>query len=96
MMDPELVKADIKFHDFLTEWIKKQNCRFVMESFLGREPKEFIDGMAVDDVSGYLIPLDLEEEPEDYGKYYGWIEWSMEDGKLVLTWNKETMTDWSY
>lgn len=75
--------ADQKFMAFVQEWARAQNCTFEVENFDGREPPEPIDGMAVDDVWGWLLPEGVTKPDDDY---FGCVEWSEEDGKVHLKW----------
>lgn len=78
-MDP-----DQKFFAFLRKWAEDKNCQFIPQGCDGRESPDLIDGMAVDDVWGWLLPKDVTETSDDY---FGCVEWSVQDGKLVLVWN---------
>ena len=74
--------ADQKFNAFLKQWAENQGCDFEIESFDGRESPELIDGMAVDDVWGWLTPKGQERKDEDFGC----VEWRVEEGQLILKW----------
>ena len=50
-MDP-----DQKFIAFVYKWAKQHKCTFVIDDFDGHESPDLIDGMAVDDVWGWLFP----------------------------------------
>lgn len=78
----ELSKADIKFSIFLEEWAISQGMIFDIESFDGRE--DFIDGMAVDDVWGWLLKSKNEPHTDDN---FGVVEWSVNDGVVKLEWH---------
>ena len=83
-------EADAKFNDFIHQWAAERGCKFIIENFDGRESPELIDGMAVDDVWGWMIPGNMEEpkegeKPDD--EFFGCIEWSIVDDKLHLEWN---------
>lgn len=81
--------ADQKFDDFLQEWAKRKGCTFVVEAFDGRESDEPIDGMNPDDVWGWLLPNGTTERTDDnFDDNFGCVEWSVENGKLRLSWNK--------
>lgn len=82
-MDP-----DQKFFRFLMAWAKKQGRTFIPQACDGRESPDLIDGMAVDDVWGWLLPEGMTEEDDDY---FGCVEWSEQNGELHLTWNS---CDW--
>ena len=74
------MNPDQKFVAFLEKWAKDQGCTFEIESFDGREAPDLIDGMAVDDVWGWKIPVG-EKKSDDC---YGCAEWKIEDGKLII------------
>lgn len=78
------MNPDQKFLMFVQEWAKKRGCTFVAQGCDGRESPELIDGMAVDDVWGWLLPKGI-FETED--KFFGCVEWNNNAGKLQLTWN---------
>ena len=78
-MDP-----DQKFIAFIEEWAEKQGCDFIIEDFDGHESPELIDGMAVDGVWGWLVPKGVTEKSDEY---FGCVEWSVQNGNLILTWN---------
>ena len=63
---------------------EKANCTFEIEACDGRESPDLIDGMAVDDVWGWLLPDGVTEKDDDY---FGCLEWSVNDGKLELSWH---------
>lgn len=78
------MNPDQKFFAFIQAWAKKRNCRFEIENFDGRESPELIDGMAVDDVWGWLL---REGETEMTDDNFGCLKWSVENGELNLTWD---------
>lgn len=75
--------ADQKFIAFIDEWAKQRGCTFEIENFDGRESPDLIDGMAVDDVWGWLLPEGVTEKDDEH---FGCIEWSEQNGKLCLAW----------
>ena len=76
---------DQKFFYFIKDWANKRNCTFEISSCDGNESPNLIDGMAVDDVWGWLIP-NGEEKNDD--KHFGCLEWRLNNGKLEMSWNK--------
>lgn len=48
--------ADQKFFAFVNGWASKRGCTFVVEGYDGRECDHLIDGMAADDVWGWMLP----------------------------------------
>ncbi len=78
-MDP-----DTKFLDFIEKWAGEQGCRFIVENYDGRESDSLIDGMAVDDVWGWL----LQEGEKKTDANFGCLEWKLVDDRLVLEWNQ--------
>lgn len=78
--------ADQKFFHFLSKWAKERNCTFVEQGCDGRESDHLIDGMAADDVWGWLLPEGV-TEPSD--EYFGCIVWDEKNGHLVLKWENE-------
>lgn len=78
-MDP-----DQKFIAFVYKWAKQHKCTFVIDDFDGHESPDLIDWMAVDDVWGWLLPEGVTEKDDDY---FGCAEWSIDRGKLELSWN---------
>lgn len=78
-MDP-----DQKFYNFIQEWARKQGCTLIVDACDGRESEDLIDGMAVDDVWGWLL---REGETEKTEENFGCLEWSVRNGKLHLEWN---------
>lgn len=79
-MDP-----DQKFMEFVKQWAAAQHCTFAVETFDGNESPDLIDGMAVDDVWGWLIPEGVANKTDEN---YGCIEWELIHGQLVLTWEQ--------
>lgn len=75
--------ADQKFFACIRQWAKKQNCTFVEQGCDGRESDHLIDGMAADDVWGWLLPENTTELSDEY---FGCIVWNEESGHLVLKW----------
>ena len=57
---------------------------FEIENFDGRESPDLIDGMAVDDVWGWLLPEGVTEKDDDH---FGCVEWRLNNGKLELSWH---------
>lgn len=80
------MNTDQKFFFFIKKWAEERKCTFDVESCDGRESPEWIDGMAVDDVWGWLLPEGVSEHKDEY---YGCLEWKVEGGKLQLHWNTE-------
>lgn len=80
-MDP-----DQKFFEFIKTWAKERGCNFVPQGCDGRESPELIDGMAADDVWGWLLPIGVTETADEY---FGLIEWHEENGKLKLEWKTD-------
>ncbi|MEG1515147.1 MAG: hypothetical protein RSD95_09710 [Clostridia bacterium] len=89
--------ADQKFHEFLQRHAANMGCRFMADTFEGRESDEPIDGMAVDDVSGWLVPTKELTQFKQYQRagnkdrldgYYGYFVWHLEQSDLVLDWIK--------
>lgn len=78
------MSPDQKFYAFIDEWAKDRNCAFIEQGADGHESEGLIDGMEVDDIWGWLLPEGVTEKSDEY---YGCVEWSLQDGKLVLTWN---------
>lgn len=78
------MSPDQKFFDFVSEWAKQRGCTFVEQGWYGRKSPDLIDGMAADDIWGWLLPEGI-EEPSD--SYFGCVEWSEQNGKLHLEWN---------
>lgn len=79
-----MMNPDQKFHAFLMDWAQKQGRRLVIQTCDGRESPDLIDGMAVDDVWGWLLPEGATDKSEDD---FGCVEWSVQDGHLNLRWN---------
>lgn len=77
-MDP-----DQKFLRFIEEWAIEKGFKFIPQACDGRESPELINGMAVDDVWGWLLP---EGETELKDEYFGCMEWSVQNEKLKLQW----------
>lgn len=75
--------SDQKFLRFIENWAKTEEFQFVPQGCDGRESPELIDGMAVDDVWGWLLP---EWETELNDEHFGCVEWSVENGELKLQW----------
>lgn len=80
MMDP-----DQKFMKFVAEWASARHCTFEVETFDGNESPDLIDGMAVDDVWGWLLPVGTTEKTDEH---YGCIEWKNNAGHLILEWKQ--------
>lgn len=78
------MSPDQKFYQFIDRWAEAQGCRFIEQGCDGHESPDLIDGMEVDDVWGWLVPADTAQETD---QHFGCIEWSVLDGKLLLTWN---------
>ena len=76
--------ADQRFAAFIDQWAAKQGCRFITQACDGRESPDLIDGMAVDDVWGWLLRPGEAEATDDN---FGCIEWSVENGRLKPEWN---------
>lgn len=81
-----MMDADQKFFNFVQEWAKNRKCTFVEQGCDGRESSRLIDGMAADDIWGWLLP-DGVSEPTD--EHFGCVVWAEKDGHLVLKWEKE-------
>lgn len=75
--------ADQKFFAFVNEWASKRGCTFVVEGYDGRECDHLIDGMAADDVWGWMLPNGT-TVPND--TFFGCVVWSEDNGQLILTW----------
>lgn len=82
------MNADQKFFAFIERWAKERKCTFVEQGCDGRESDHLIDGMAADDVWGWLLPEGVTEISD---AYFGCIVWKEENGHLVLEW--ETNND---
>lgn len=78
------MNPDQKFFNFIDNWAAAQGCVFIEQGCDGRESADLIDGMAADDVWGWLLPKGVTEKNDDF---FGCIEWSIRDNKLILTWN---------
>lgn len=78
------MNPDQKFVTFLEQWAAARGCTFEVDNYDGRESPDLIDGMAVDDVWGWLLPEEVKERTDDT---YGCVEWSLQNGRLMLTWN---------
>mgnify|MGYP006867959372 FL=1 len=78
-----MMDADQKFFAFIEQWAKKQNCTFVEQGCDGRESDHLIDGMAADDVWGWLLPKGVTETSDEH---FGCIVWKEENNHLVLKW----------
>lgn len=76
--------ADQKFISFIKDWARKRNCQFEIENFDGRESPALINGMAVDDVWGWLLQ---EGETKMTDDNFGCLKWNVENNELVLTWD---------
>ena len=83
----EQLDADQKFFFFIQKWAEERKCTFEAESCDGRESPELIDGMAVDDVWGWLLPEGVSEREDEY---YGCLEWEVQEGKLQLRWKADS------
>ena len=77
-MDP-----DQRLFEFLMKWAEQMGCTFIVQACDGNEPDDLIDGMAVDDVWGWLVPM---ENPVKSDQYFGCAQWSLENGKLKIDW----------
>ena len=77
--------ADQKFFAFIMQWAKERKCTFIVHGCDGRESDHLIDGMAADDVWGWLLPEGI-AEPSD--EHFGCVEWKEADGHLELEWVK--------
>lgn len=80
--------ADQKFFAFINQWASSQGLTFVEQGCDGREAEHLIDGMAVDDVWGWMLPEGVTEVSDDF---FGCIVWREKNGKLILNW--ETQND---
>lgn len=80
------MNPDQKFFDFVQQWAKKRGWTFEIQACDGRESSDLIDGMAVDDVWGWMLPEGTAEKNNDN---FGCLEWSVVNGKLMLQWNAE-------
>ena len=78
MMDP-----DQKYISFVRRWAEKRGDRFEIDNFDWRE--KLIDGMAVADVWGGLLPEGTQEKTDEN---YGCVEWKEETGRLELKFEK--------
>ena len=78
MLDP-----DQRYFEFVTSWANERGFDFVPEGYDGRESPELIDGMAADDVWGWLLPQGSKELNDEC---FGYLKWSNENGKLCLEW----------
>ena len=77
--------ADQRFAVFIDGWAAERNSVFITDSFDGRESPELIDGMAVDDVRGWLIPNGSAKDD----RFFGCLCWRNENGHLELTWRQD-------
>ena len=77
---------DQKFFNFISEWASARNCTFIEQGCDGRESTDLIDGMAVDDVWGWLLP---EGETEKSDEFFGCIVWKNDNGVLELNWESQ-------
>lgn len=80
----KLMDPDQKFNLFLDQWAAAQGCTFVIQGYDGRESIELIDGMAVDDVWGWLLPKGVTQRTDEH---FGCVVWNLSNGRLELTWN---------
>lgn len=78
------MNPDQKFFAFITGWAKDRNCIFIPQACDGRESPDLVEGMAVDDVWGWLLPEGVTKKDNEH---FGCIEWSVKNGKLQLEWN---------
>lgn len=78
------MNPDQKFFEYIGEWARSQKCTFIEQGCDGRESYKLIDGMAADDVWGWLLPEGV-KTPED--KYFGCIIWEEIEGRLHLKWD---------
>ncbi len=78
-----MMDAEQRFSHFIQQWAKDRKCQFIEQDYDGRESDHLIDGMAPDDVWGWLLPEGVTEKSDDY---FGCIEWEEKDGHLVLRW----------
>lgn len=76
------MNPDQKFFEFIKRWARDRGCTFEPQACDGRE--SMIDGMAVDDVWGWLLPEGAAEKGD---AHFGCLEWSVENGGLALRWN---------
>ena len=79
------MNPDQKFFNYIAKWAADHGCTFEIESYDGHESPDLIDGMAVDDVWGWLVPIGVSKNEDEH---YGCLEWSVKGGKLSLSWNK--------
>ena len=80
------VNPDQKFFDFINRWAAAQGCTFIEQGCDGRESPALIDGMAADDVWGWLLPEGITQKSDEF---FGCIVWNVVDGKLNLTWENK-------
>ena len=78
--------ADQKFVLFVEEWAKNMNCTFVVQGFDGRESEHLIDGMAADDIWGWMLPRGVKKTSDEY---FGCVVWSKNNGHLELKWKTD-------
>lgn len=64
------MNPDQKFFAFIQAWARKRNCRFEIENFDGRESPDLIDGMAVDDVWGWLPRMERGKRGAEFDMGY--------------------------
>lgn len=76
------MNPDQKFFEFIGQWARDRGCTFEPQACDGRE--SMIDGMAIDDVWGWLLPEGVTEKDDTH---FGCLEWSVENGHLALRWN---------
>lgn len=99
-----MMDADQKFFEFVQARAAQMRSAFILHAFEGRESDEPIDGMAVDDVSGWLVPKkelaqfkrEMRNRHPDAktDARFGFFVWHIgDDGALVLDWKK--WNDWS-
>lgn len=81
------MNPDQKFFEFLKAWAEKQGCVFIPQACDGRESPTLIDGMAVDDVWGWLLPNGTTKRDD---QHFGLVEWSDNAGSLHLTWKSDS------
>ena len=78
-----MMDADQKFFLFVDEWAKSRGCKFVAQGCDGRECDHLIDGMAVDDVWGWMLPKGVKDTTDDK---FGCVVWHEVNGHLTLEW----------
>ena len=75
------MNPDQKFFEFIKQWARDRGCTFEPQACDGRE--SMIDGMAIDDVWGWLLPEGVTEKDDAHfearvtiaisPQFFGWV-----------------------